>query len=121
MTFYIINDLLPYSGATKCMFFMFALQVLTWWWIASGATVIMKEKISLLLQIVLQVCEHKSDIFIWKYLTSNALENFLYEAAGILWISLIQKYNKKRRLPAIQSPSIWIPATSAIISKLINL
>jgi len=28
----------PYSGAMKCMFFMLSRHVLTWWWIASGAT-----------------------------------------------------------------------------------
>lgn len=33
-----IKYLLPYSGATKCMFLMFSWQVLTWWCIESGAT-----------------------------------------------------------------------------------
>lgn len=34
-----IANLPPYSGAMKCMFLMFSRHVLTWWWIASGATV----------------------------------------------------------------------------------
>lgn len=33
-----VKYLLPYSGATKCMFLMFSWQVLTCWWIESGAT-----------------------------------------------------------------------------------
>lgn len=34
----LLPHLPPYSGAMKCIFFMLSRHVLTWWWIASGAT-----------------------------------------------------------------------------------
>lgn len=45
----------PYSGAMKCMFFMFSRQVFTWWLIASGATLPILTKPLCWIKIVSQV------------------------------------------------------------------
>lgn len=67
-TLYILNKLHiipifcylpPYSGAIKCIFFILSLHVLTWWWIASGATAEIKSyenKVRKCIQLCLRDC-----------------------------------------------------------------
>jgi len=56
-------NLLPHSGAIKCIFFMFSRQVLMWTWMVSGATIVffffLKKRITI--SIVAIAVVHKPD------------------------------------------------------------
>lgn len=56
-TLNLLSHLPPYSGAMKCMFFMLSRHVLTWWWIASGATAERNSKTHKV-RLCIQLCLH---------------------------------------------------------------